>query len=177
MSEVVDALLMKAAEARREHRSSYARHVLLDAVNLCRKSNDRERLAKALSGLGQTERDLHHLDSARQHYDEAAAIYHDAGNELRLAHTVRHIADICMEEGNHALAGQCYQAALDLYRKHPEARRLDVANTLRGMAILNGDLGRNQEAKAMWEEAGRIYAAEAVTAGVSESKRRLAQLL
>src|SRR5262249_30223498 len=70
MFEVVDALLKEAFEARREHRHASAKHFLTDAVELCRKANDRERLAKTLTALGQIERDLNQLDIARKHYQE-----------------------------------------------------------------------------------------------------------
>ena len=176
MYEVVDALLKEAIDARREHRAASAKHLLVEALDLCRKSNDRGRLAKTLTALGQAERDLSHLDTARQHYEEVAFIYHADGQPLRLAHTIRHIGDIHLDEGNLDKAERCYQAALDLYRQNAETPPLDLANTLRGMAILKGDLGHKEQARILWQEAGELYASVDVKAGVAESQRRITLL-
>jgi tetratricopeptide (TPR) repeat protein len=176
MSEVVDELLIVASQARREHRSASARQVLLNAVEICRQSNDRERLAKALTALAQAERDLHHLDSARQLFEEAALIYHADGHQLRLAHTFRHVADIHLDQGNHAPAERCYDLALEIYRNHPDTPLLDLANAIRGLAILKGEIRQNQQAILLWREAGELYAAVDVQAGVAESGHRIGLL-
>jgi tetratricopeptide (TPR) repeat protein len=176
MSEIIDQLLRGAYAARQDHRPADAKRLLIDAVELCREAEDRERLPVALTALGQAERALHRLEAARQHYEEAAAIYRADGPALRFAHTVRHIGDIHLESGQLALAEPLYKTALDLYRKHREAPPLDVANMLRSMAILKGELGETRVARLLWEEAGALYASVNVEAGVEESKRRIAIL-
>ncbi len=100
MSEVSDDLIRHASQARREHRLADAKRDLVEAVDLCRKAGTRIELAKALTGLGQIERDLHDNDAARGHYEEAVAIYREEGDALKLAHTIRHLGDIHRHEGN-----------------------------------------------------------------------------
>jgi tetratricopeptide (TPR) repeat protein len=176
MSEVVDNLLTQAAQARRDHRLTDAKRDLLEAVDLCRKAGTRMKLASALTGLGQIERDLQEKDSPRQHYEEAVAIYRAEGDALKLAHTIRHLGDIHRHEGHRELAESCYREALNLYRNHPQMPPLDLANALRGFAILQDDAGEVNEAKVLWEEARGLYSAANVEAGVTESSRRLALL-
>jgi tetratricopeptide (TPR) repeat protein len=176
MSEVSDKLLGQASQARREHRLADAKRDLVEAVELCRKAGARVDLAMALTGLGQIERDLQNSDSARGHYEEAVAIYRAEGDVLSLAHAIRHLGDIRRHEGHRELAEPCYREALNLYRSHERTPPLDLANAIRGFAILKDEAGEVKEARLLWEEAGKLYAAVKVEAGVAESSRRLAVL-
>jgi tetratricopeptide (TPR) repeat protein len=176
MSDVVDNLLSQAAQARRDHRLSDAKRDLLEAVDHCRKAGTRMKLASALTSLGQIERDLQEKDFPRQHYEEAVAIYRAEGDVLKLAHAIRHVGDICRHEGQRELAERSYREALSLYRADQQTAPLDLANALRGFAILQDDGGEVKEARLLWEEARGLYEAVKVEAGVVESSRRLALL-
>lgn len=171
-----DELLALALQARQEHRLADARQHLIEAVKLYRGPGATVGLAKALTRLGQIERDLGDNDSALRNYEEAAAIYRAGGDLLRLAHTVRHVGDIHRNEGHAALAEPCYHEALSIYRSHEHTPPLDLANAIRGLAILKGEVGEAGEARLLWAEAKELYTAINVKAGVDESTRRLAQL-
>ena len=67
-------------------------------------------------------------------------------------------------------------AKRDFYRKHPETPPLDLANAIRGLALLKSDSKRPESARALWHEARELYAAVNVEAGVAESNHRLALL-
>jgi tetratricopeptide (TPR) repeat protein len=116
---------------------------------------------------------MHHNDAALRHYEEAVALYRAEGNPLKLAHTIRHVADIQRHVGNHRLAEGCYGETLHIYREHPETPPLDLANALRGWALLKEAVGEIEQARAQWQEAGKLYADVHVEAGVAESKRRM----
>lgn len=176
MSEASDKLVQQALQARREHRLADAKRDLVEAVDICRKAGVRVDLAEALTGLGQIERDLHHSEAARESYEEAAAIYRAEGDVLRIAHTVRHLGDIHREEGRPDLAEPCYREALDLYRGHERTPPLDLANAIRGLAILKDEADEAEVARLLWEEARELYTSVNVEAGVAESSRRLARL-
>lgn len=176
MSDVTDRLFQQAAQARREHRLADAKRDLIQAVDLSRKAGTQLALAKALTGLGQIERDLHHGEAALKHYQEAVAIYRAEGDALKLAHTVRHVGDILQDEGRHALAEPCYHEALSIYRSNQPVPPLDLANCIRGLALLKQHIGQTDDARSLWEEARDLYAAVNVEAGVAESQRRIAQL-
>lgn len=176
MPDTFDQLLTQAFHARRENRPDDAERSLIEAVHICRETGSPADLAKALARLGQIERDQHAGDAALQHYEEAAAIYRVEGDGLKLAHTVRHLGDIHREDGSAELAGPCYREALDLYRAHDQTPPLELANAIRGFALLQGDAGDAAQARLLWEEAGNLYAVVNVEAGVAESRRRLALL-
>jgi tetratricopeptide (TPR) repeat protein len=173
MSEHVDTLLTQAAQARHERRPADARRDLMQVVEICRQIQDRRRLAKSLKALGQIERDMHRADEALDHYREAAAIYRATLQPLHLAHTIRHIADILQDQGHLALAEPCYQEALAIYRAHRESLPLDLANTIRGLALLKGAMGETDEAGLLWAQARDLYSHVNVEAAVAEISRRL----
>ncbi len=176
MSEASNKLLQQALAARRENRLADARRDLVEAVDICRQAGERLDLAKALTSLGQIQRDLHHGDAALQLYEEAAALYRAEEDVLRLAHTVRHVGDIHRESKRPDLAEPCYREALDLYRGHERTPPLDLANAIRGLAILKDDAGEAEAARLLWQEARDLYASVNVEAGVAESSRRLLDL-
>jgi tetratricopeptide (TPR) repeat protein len=176
MPEQSDKLRVRAREARRDNRLDEAKQDLIEAVGLCRQSGERNDLASALTALGQIERDLHHNDAALRNYEEAAAIYREEGDVLRLAHTIRHVGDIYRNLKQKELAEPCYREALDLYRGNERTAPLDLANAIRGYALLKDDKGEFQQAKCLWQEARDLYAAVNVDAGVAESSRRLVLL-
>jgi tetratricopeptide (TPR) repeat protein len=171
-----DELLALALQARRENRLADARQYLVETVSRRRNVGATAELAEALTRLGQIERDMGHNDAALRSYEEAAAIYRARGDALRLAHTVRHVGDIQRNEGNLELAEPCYQEALRIYRSNEKTPPLDLANAIRGFALLKGEAGDAQEARWLWEEAMGLYASLDVKAGVDESVRRLARL-
>jgi len=176
MSDAVEELLADAYHARREHRFDDAKSALGEALHNCRHGEVPTDLARVLTALGQIERDLKNTEVARKHYEEAVAIYREHGEALRLAHSVRHVGDIYLEEGQFAPAETCYEEALKIYRANVNTTPLDLANTLRGFAILKQELAQNDEARQLWAEARDLYESVNVEAGVAESARRIAQL-
>ena len=129
-----------------------------------------------LRNLGELERRLPEGDAARQHYEEAVALFRELGEPLKLAHTVRHLGDVYRETGQRVLAEPCYQEALALYRSHEHAPPLDLANAIRSLAVLKGEDGQLDIAAKLWQEAHDLYVAIGVAAGVKESAARLAAL-
>jgi tetratricopeptide (TPR) repeat protein len=176
MSSTPEALLRQGYQARREDRLADAKTRFTEAVDLCRTADDKAMLAQALTGLGQIERDLRETDAALRHYEDAVAIYRTLDDPLVLAHTVRHVGDILQNQGKLESAAPCFVEALEIYRRHEETPALDLANALRGYALLKASTGDKEEAKRFWQEAGVLYAAAGVKAGVAESERQVARL-
>jgi tetratricopeptide (TPR) repeat protein len=169
-------LLERGFEARREHRIADAREHLAEAVELCRKHNDRALLARALTGLGQIERDLHNLDVALRLYQEAADLYRSLDDLLLLAHTVRHVGDILRNQGQLKEAALAYTEAIEIYRSQRQTTPLDLANAIRGYALLKGKTGETEEAWNLWKQARDLYASVNVKAGVEECNVQIASL-
>ena len=177
MSSPSAELISRGLEARREKRLADARHLFSAAVEHCRKANDKLLLAEALAGLGQIERDEGKAHGALKHYGEAVELLRKEGDGRRLAHTIRHVADIHREQGQPAKAAQCYEEALALYRGNEQTPALELANAIRGYALLMGDCGDAEEAKYLWYEAQALYEQAGVEAGVAESRSHIAFLL
>jgi tetratricopeptide (TPR) repeat protein len=176
MSSEIDAILLTARQARNEHRLQDAKCTLLDGMERCRQTGQQADLALMLKALGQIERDMGNPEVALPLYEEAVSIYREQYQSLALAHTIRHVADIQRGLGRTEVAEANYREALAIYRGHPETSLLDLANGIRGLAILTFDTGKREEAAALWQEAHDLYAAVNVEAGVKESSRRLALL-
>ncbi len=176
MSDVINQLMQRAAEAKRSRRFAEARQDLLQATDMLRQQPAGLELAQALRLLGEVERKLHDNAAARQHYEEAVALYREHGERLALAHTVRHLGDVYQEAHHPDLAEPCYREALELYRSSADAPPLDLANAVRSMAVLKSETGETAQARTLWQEARDLYAQVNVTQGVAESSARLARL-
>jgi tetratricopeptide (TPR) repeat protein len=170
-------LLSLGHEARSEKRLKDARDYFARAVDGCRKANDKTLLAEALCGLGQIERDLGNTGDALKHYGAAVELLRGLDAPLLLAHAVRHVGDILRGQGQLAKAAPCYEEALAIYRGHDETPPLDLANAIRGYALLKADLVDPEEATFLWYEAMGLYAGCGVEAGVAECKSQIAFLL
>jgi len=171
-----DKLINQGYQARRERRLDDASLRFAEAVDLSRKSGDRGLLAQALTGLGQIARDLHQETIALKHYEEAVALYRTLDRPLVLAHAVRHVADILREQEDYDLAAPHYLESLQIYRSNEQTYPLDLANAIRGYALLKGDTGRTEEAKQLWLEAKSLYAQVNVQAGAAEADLQIARL-
>jgi tetratricopeptide (TPR) repeat protein len=171
-----ETLLHEGYRARREDRLAEAKDCFAEAVDLSRTVGDEAALAKALTGLGQIDRDLGETDAALSHYEDAVVICRTLNDPLRLAHTVRHVGDILRNRGKLGLAAPCYEEALGIYRRHEETPPLDLANAIRGYALVKAGTGDKEEAVELWLEAGGLYAAVGVQAGVAESEAQVACL-
>lgn len=157
MREAIQSLLAQGAQARRAGRSADANHAYAEAVELSREAGDTLALVHSLKGLGQILRDEGNKQEALERYEQAASLSRNLNDPLLYAHTIRHVADIQRELQQHSEAEGNYVEALTVYRSHPQRNTLDLANTLRGYAVLQTKLGKKLEAIALWQEAGQLY--------------------
>jgi tetratricopeptide (TPR) repeat protein len=176
MANTPDELVALGYQARREKRLQDAKNLFSESVALSRQTDDQPALASSLVGLGQIEHDLNNLRAAAQHYQEAVDIYRSESNPGKLAHTIRHVGDILREEGSLTASESCYEEALAIYRKDNATSSLDLANAIRGFALLKSALGEAQQAKSLWQEARNLYESVNVQPGVRESDAQIARL-
>ena len=176
MAVAPDTLLTQGYEARKEHRPDDAKRFFAEAIDLSRQEDDQDTLARALAGLGQIERDLGNRNRALEFCEESVAVCRTLNDPQLLAHTVRHLADILRGLGDSSLAETHYKEALQIYREHSETKPLDLANTLRGYALLKTERLATRDAQTLWQEAKDLYASLDVEAGVKESERQLSLL-
>ena len=90
------------------------------------------------------------------------------GNVQGEAHAIRHWADLLRRAGETAAARDLYEDALAKYREARDTHPMNLANALRGFALLDPAPAPGSPALAAWREARDIYAAHGVDAGVSE---------
>ena len=122
---------------------------------------------------GRRSRASGNLEAARTHYGEAAEGFRQKDNRLAYAHTIRHIADMYLDEQQYAAAQPLYEEALEIYRSDLNTKLLDLANAVRPYALLNEAMGNGAVARQLWQEARNLYASLRIEAGVEECDARL----
>ena len=124
--------------------------------------------------LAYVERNLRDQESSQEHYRQAGEIYRSLGNPLK--NTIRHAADLLREQKRLDEAEVLYVESLEIYRRQKDTPPLDLANAIRGFALLKEDVGDRKEALSLWLEARDLYQLTGIEAGVSESDRRIGLL-
>lgn len=175
MTESFQELFDRGHQALRENRLADARAVFIDAVRGAAIESDRPSLAEALCGLARAERGIGNLEAAGHHYANAAVLYRELGLREKLAYVLRHEADILRGTSKIAEAEPLYLEAEQIYRQSGEEATLALANTLRGLALLNEARANTEASKALWEEARALYARCNVEAGVAECSKKLSE--
>ena len=131
---------------------------------------DQRVLAQELRQRGESAR-RRDLATARRCYEEAVELFRGIGEPLVLAHVVRHLGDVYLEQDCPELAEPCYQEARDLYLSQGDNSSLNFANAIRSLAML-----RWEQSKALWREAQALYTSLNIESGIDESKVRVAAL-
>ena len=96
------------------------------------------------------------------------------GRPMQLAHVARHLGDLLRENARYEEARPLLEEALATYREGNEATALDLANSLRPLALLRDAVGEPGEAGRLWRQARELYATSGVDEGVLECDARLA---
>jgi tetratricopeptide (TPR) repeat protein len=175
MAETFQELFARGNKARKENRLADSRAIFITAVRNASLEGDRASLAKALCGLAQAERGIGNLEAARHHYAGAGVLYRQIGPPERLAYALRHEADILREASLPAEAEPIYLEAEGIYRQLGEEATLDLANTLRGLALVNESLGTADASQLLFQQARDLYAKCNVETGVAECNQKLSQ--
>lgn len=131
-----------------------------------------EAIESRLAAAREARADGRPLD-ARNAYAQAAALSREVGAFELQAHALRHLSDLDREGGRTEQALAFADQAVSLYRAHPQAARLGLANALRLRALALEDLRRTDQATAAWEEVRDAFRVEGVDAGVAECEARL----
>jgi len=108
------------------------------------------------------------FEDACRDYVAAVDLCRTSSNRKLTAHTLRHLGDIECEMGRNDLAEPHLVEALEIARRE-NVSTLELANTIRPLALVRDDV-------ALWEEARALYERANVQAGVDEATRRIARL-
>jgi tetratricopeptide (TPR) repeat protein len=136
MTENFKELLAIGRRERQENHLSASRAIFLDVVRKAAEAGDRPSLAEALGGLAEAEDGIGNCEAARHHYANAAMLYREIGPPKALACTLRHEADLWMQANRPADAEPLYLEAEKIYRQSGEESALDLAHTLRALALI-----------------------------------------
>jgi tetratricopeptide (TPR) repeat protein len=176
MAEKFKELLAAGHRARQENRLSDSRAIFLDMVRKAAEEGDRSSLAEALGGLAEAEDGIGNYEAARHHYANAAVLYRQIGPPKMLACTLRHEADLWMRTNRPAEAEPLYLEAEKVYRQNGEESVLDLAHTLRALALIREAKGETTAARSLWQEACEIYARLEVKEALAECDKKLSLL-
>jgi tetratricopeptide (TPR) repeat protein len=169
-------LIEQGRKARQEHRLEDARSLFSEALKQCCGDDDPRLEAELHSELAYVERALHDEQSAEANYRLAAEMFRTLRDPLRTAHNMRHLADILRETGRSHEAAPFYSESIEFFRKSGEYP-LQLANALRGLALMQGDLKDFSGSLQSWAEAKALYQMVSVDAGVAESRKRIDDLM
>lgn len=163
----IEQLLKDAWSVRREGQYDEGKAILEEAKSLC-KETDFKYNGRILAIYAQYDRDNGQLESALDRSRKSRDLYQASGDQLLVAHSVRHIADILSSLGNTLKALENYGEALEIYRLHPECDKQSLANTLRPYGLLLLKMKDDKMAKAFLLEAKALYEETGTPAGVEE---------
>lgn len=176
MTGTVEELLTRAHQARMDDRPQDALEDYAQAIAAAREEGLTLELIVALEGVGQMERDLGRLRAARDSYRNAVEESRAAEVPDRLAHALRHLADVERERGQVEEALTWSVEAVGIVREFPGTRPLELANTLRVLALAREAGGNFAGAREAWRDAREGYELAGIEAGVSECEARLSAL-
>lgn len=169
-------LIEQGRKARLDRRLEDARSSFREALKHCCGDDDPRLEAELHSELAYVERALHDVQSAEAHYRQATEMFRTLRDPLRTAHNMRHLADILRETGRSQQAAPYYSESIEFFRKSGEYP-LQLANALRGLALMQGDLKDFSGSLQSWAEAKALYQMVNVDAGVTESRKRIDDLM
>jgi len=149
---------------------------LNEAVAVCRREGHQRELVTALGKLGHVELDMTNIDAALAAYEEAVGISEDLGDLQLIAHTVRHLGDVHRHGNRLQEAEGCYERALEIYTGFANPHPCEHANAIRPTAIIKEELGHDDKARKLWEQARELYGKGGVQERVDECSERLAGL-
>jgi tetratricopeptide (TPR) repeat protein len=173
MTDKFKELLAEGHRAQKENRLSASRAAFFDVVRKAAEEGDRPALAEALGGLAEAEDGIGNCVAARHHYASAAALYREIGPPKMLACTLRREADLWIQTNQSAEAEPLYLEAEKVYRQSGEESALDLAHTLRALALIREAKGETTAARSLWQEACKIYARLEVKDAFAECNRKL----
>lgn len=175
MSPDVDMLLEEAWGKRRESQYDEARTLLNTAREQCGEE-DYDALGRISHISMQLDRDLGKLSEALELCRRSLSYYQRTHNPDRIAHSTRHLADLLRQLDEDEESERCYRKAIGIYRDDPGQQAANLANALRGLALVLEKRRNIEEAINAWREAKSLYKSLRITSGVDEANEKLMAL-
>ena len=171
----IKELLAEAWIGRRQEKYDEAKSLVDEAQKLCSKS-DYDSLGRIYHVYMQFESDHDNLLKALALCKKSLSYYKKTGNKNKIAHSTRHVADLERHLRREIDSERSYRTAIAIYRDNTNTYKGDLANALRGFAILLEKLKKFKEARETWKETKQLYQACNLLEGVSEAIKKLDSL-
>ena len=159
--------LSDAWAARRQGDYDTVHQLITETFDLCG-SLDYTFLGRIYHIAAQIESDHDRYAEALSFLNISLAFYKRSGIQSRIAHSLRHIADLNRELGRKKKAKKLYKKSVSLYRKM-DASANDLANCLRGYGLIMEATGNKKKAMKIWKEVHDLYDECGIQAGVDEA--------
>ena len=171
----IKELLEEAWNKRRAGNYEEARDLVKMAQELS-KDDDYNSLGRIFHLYAQFESDHDNLSKALEFCQQSLGFYNKTNNSDRIAHSTRHIADLQRAPSKCADSESNYRKAIGIYKADSQTKTGDLANALRGYALVLEKRSKISEAKTAWQETKKLYQACNLQAGVDEANRKLYSL-
>ncbi len=171
----IDQLLKAAWTERRNGNNEEVRRLLVRALQDC-SSDDYNSLGRIYHIYGQLESDKDHFSAAIEQFRKSLMYYEKGGDVNKIAHSMRHNADLESELNNLSESEHLYRKAINLYRSF-DVSEGDLANALRGFGLLLEKQNNTEEAIGVWKETKNLYQVCGLREGVDEAQNKLDSLL
>lgn len=175
MKEEIGKLLSAAWEERRKGSHAKAKKLVDAAMAHCLET-DHDEMGRIHHVYMQIDYDHNRYLQAIDHAQDSMHHYRLAENRPGIAHATRHLADLHMHLGNLDHAEENYQTAIKILRDESGTSAGNLANALRGFAILMQRKGALQRALHLWREARSLYQSIGIAEGISEAEEQIREL-
>lgn len=173
--ENIKQLLRKAWELRGDGNYKASRQYLERALELCQ-PEDLNLLGRIYHIYMQHEYDHDNLLNALEYNKKSISYYTEAENHDKMAHAIRHRANLQYEMDQLEAAEANFIKALNIYRENNTTQTGDLANALRGYGMLLEKKTHFEKALKVWEEIRDLYQTEHYREGMVEAIEKIKQL-
>lgn len=168
-------LLTEAWKLRGEGDYEASKQRLAQAEELCQ-SNDFDILGRISHIYMQHAYDQNNIFVALEFNQKSIDYYTKAKNLDKMAHSIRHRADLLAAQNELNEAYISYSKSIELYRSNSDTKDGDLANALRGYALILEEMGTVDNALSIWVEIRQIYTTHNLTEGMEEAESKIKEL-
>ena len=173
--EIIQNYLDKAWASRRTGDYETSKKHLANAHALC-SDTDYLFLGRLFHIYRQHEADHLNYEKALEFNFKSLLFYKSSKNQNRIAHALRHVADLQVQLGQLDIAKSNYEMAIKQYRNLQTVSDIDLSNALRGYALLLEILDQPQAALSEWKEILVLYRRHSFEEGIAEASDKIMQL-
>jgi len=171
----IEKLLIEAWKYRRNGDYKTAGTLVDQAIKLS-PEDDYANRGRAFHILAQFEADQDEYKNALNYYQQSLAFYQKTDLQDKVAHSLRHVADTFYSLNNIEEARSQYESVIEIYHSQENTNDVDIANALRGYALVLEKQNEKVAAAKEWATILSIYEKYNLQAGIKEAKQKITRL-